>query len=198
MNGSDAGRQEAERFEEAFRLIYLSLRPQAHPELTEHELHLVLHVRVQGGRTLTWLAEHFGLPKSTASVMMKRLEARGFLKRARDPADERRLLIQLGPKGRRLAASYSTLNLESLRDALSALKEGDRRRLVQLVERVAEAASANTQAAMQEPKGWGSRTRGFPNPAALEAERARAATASGTEQSPAIPGQPIPPTSAPD
>jgi DNA-binding MarR family transcriptional regulator len=40
--------------------------------------------------TLNELAAHLGLPKSSASVLAKDLERRGFLVRRRHPDDERR------------------------------------------------------------------------------------------------------------
>ena len=48
---------------------------------------------------MTALAEHLALPKSTASVVVKDLERRGFVRRARDERDERRLAIVLSDAG---------------------------------------------------------------------------------------------------
>src|SRR5207247_10131522 len=95
----------AEHFESLYRRIWGALnRPDA-PDLRQPERQLLHHVPADGAVSLTWLAEHLGLPKSTASMAVKSLGQRGFVERARDTDDERRLAIALTEDGRaRLAA----------------------------------------------------------------------------------------------
>ena len=64
--------------------------------------------------TLGWLAQHLALPKSSASVLVKDLERRGFVRRRRDSEDERRLAIVLTAKGRRRVEADSVLEPKPL------------------------------------------------------------------------------------
>ena len=63
---------------------------------------------------LTALARHLALPKSTASVVVKDLERRGFVERARDARDERRLAIVLSAEGRARVADDTVLEPDAL------------------------------------------------------------------------------------
>ena len=100
------------------------------------------HRRIFEGIALNDLAAHLGLPKSSASVLVKDLERRGFLVRRRDPDDERRLAIVLTALGRRRVTEDSVLEPRLLASALAALKERDRAALVRTMQRLAEAAEA--------------------------------------------------------
>src|SRR2546423_2898160 len=86
-------RSASEHFESLYRRIWGALNRPDEPDLSQHERQLLHHVPVDGAVSLTWLAEHLGLPKSTASTVVKSLGQRGFVARARDPQDERRLAI---------------------------------------------------------------------------------------------------------
>src|SRR3982750_1229296 len=114
-------RSVSEHFESLYRRIWgAPNRPDA-PDLSQHERQLLHHVPVAGAVSLTWLAEHLGLPKSTASTVVKSLGQRGFVERARDPEDERRLAIALTERGRDRLAEDTVLDPAGLRSALAAL-----------------------------------------------------------------------------
>jgi MarR family transcriptional regulator, organic hydroperoxide resistance regulator len=98
---------------------------------------LLHHVPVEGGVTLGWVASHLLLPKSTASVLVKDLERRGFVRRRRDSSDERRLAIVLTAKGRRRVEVDTVLEPGALAAALRALPERERRALVRSLGRLA-------------------------------------------------------------
>jgi DNA-binding MarR family transcriptional regulator len=85
------------------------------------------------------LAAHLALPKSTASVVVKDLERRGYLRRARDARDERRLAIVLSAQGRRVVEADTVLEPEALGRALAALPAGERRALLDAMEALADA-----------------------------------------------------------
>ena len=93
-----------------------------------------------GGISLTWLAGQLGLPKSTASVLVKDLARRGFVRRARDQSDERRLAIVLTPEGVRRVQADTVLEPARLGAALGGLPEARRSSLVVELERLADAA----------------------------------------------------------
>lgn len=80
------------------------------------------------------------LPKSTASTLVKDLQQRGFLRRARDPRSERQLAITLTDVGARRVAEDTVLDLERLSAALETLPEVERRMLVAVFERLATAS----------------------------------------------------------
>jgi DNA-binding MarR family transcriptional regulator len=80
-------------------------------------------------------------------VLVKDLARRGFVRRARDPRDERRLALVLTRRGAERVAADSVLDPERLAGALAALGAAERRALVAALERVAEAGAALPPAA---------------------------------------------------
>jgi DNA-binding MarR family transcriptional regulator len=136
MNSSESA-----QIERAYRRLWGALhRPDTPGGLGQHERQLLAHIG--DGASLTWLTEHLLLPKSTASVLVKDLERRGYLRRRRDPDDERRLRITLTPKGRREVRDDAVLDLGGLDAALATLEPGSGRQLVHLLSQVADAAEA--------------------------------------------------------
>jgi DNA-binding MarR family transcriptional regulator len=129
-----------ERFERAYRRLWGALRHGDEPGLSQHERQLLHHVPADGGIALTDLANHLALPKSTASVIVKDLERRGFVRRRRDTRDERRLAIVLTAEGRRRVAADTVLEPEPLAQALDALAAGRRAALLDAIEALADAA----------------------------------------------------------
>jgi len=92
--------------------------------------------------TLGEVADHLALPRSSASVLVKDLARRGFVRRARDRADERRLALLLTAKGAERVAADSVLDPARLDAALGALDASEREALVDGLERIAEAGAA--------------------------------------------------------
>lgn len=105
------------------------------PDLSQHERQILDHIPAQG-TTLTSLAQHLGLPKSTTSVMVKRLAGRRFLKRPRDRADERRLVITLTAKGKDRVDKSTVLRLDALTESMKDLDPEERGLLLELVRRL--------------------------------------------------------------
>jgi DNA-binding MarR family transcriptional regulator len=134
VNSSDT-----ERFERAFRRVWGTMHRGDDPELSQHERQLLHHVPARGGIALTVLAAHLALPKSTASVVVKDLERRGYVRRARDARDERRLAIVLSAAGRRVVEADTVLDADALGRALAALSAAERRALLGAMEALADA-----------------------------------------------------------
>jgi DNA-binding MarR family transcriptional regulator len=132
---------QARRFEALYRQLWGALhRPDDDGDgLGQHERELLAHVGE--GASLGWLVQHLLLPKSTASVLVKDLERRGFLVRRRDPDDERRLRITLTAQGDAAVAADHVLDLGALHRALQRLTAEDRRTLLDLLGRLAAAAA---------------------------------------------------------
>jgi DNA-binding MarR family transcriptional regulator len=136
-----------EQFEFAYRRLWRALHRGDDPDLSQHERTVLHHIPAAGdldrdGITLNELAAHLGLPKSSASVLVKDLERRGFLLRRRHPDDERRLAIVLTALGRQRVTEDSVLDPRRLASALAALNQRDRDALVRSMQRLAEAAEA--------------------------------------------------------
>lgn len=63
--------------------------------------YLVLHALwEQDGRTVGAIADRLALESSTITPLVKRLEAAGLVRRARNPADERQVQVSLTDAGR--------------------------------------------------------------------------------------------------
>src|SRR5207302_9414875 len=132
MNSSDSA-----RFERAYASLWMALHRGDEPDLSQHERELLHHVPAEGGVQLSQVAWHLALPKSTASVLVKDLERRGFLSRRRDPRDERRLAITLTDKGHDRVRADSVLDPDGLAAALASLPDDVRAALVEGMERLA-------------------------------------------------------------
>jgi DNA-binding MarR family transcriptional regulator len=135
VNGSDT-----ERFELAYRSIWGALNRNDDADLSQHERQLLHHIPDSGGVALTALATHLALPKSSASVLVKDLARRGFVRRTRDTVDERRLALTLTAKGRRRVSADTVLRPEALAAALARLPERRRRALLEGMESLAASA----------------------------------------------------------
>lgn len=66
----------------------------------------------QDGRTVKALGEKLGLDSGTLSPLLKRLEAAGYITRARDKADERQVLVTLTEKGRAMQRDAVGIRME--------------------------------------------------------------------------------------
>jgi len=131
-----------ERFQDAFARVWLHLRRGDDPDLSEHERQLLHHIPARPpGVTLGEVADHLALPRSSASVLVKDLARRGFVRRARDRADERRLALLLTAEGARRVAADSVLDPGRLDAALAVLDPDARAALVEALERVAAAGA---------------------------------------------------------
>ena len=137
VNGSDQ-----EQFEKLYRRVWGALMNPDDPDISQHERQLLHHVPADGAISLGELARHLALPKSSASVVVKSLARRGFLERARDRADERRLRIALTREGRARVRADTVLEPRRLEAALARLPERRKRELLRGMEELARAAEA--------------------------------------------------------
>jgi DNA-binding MarR family transcriptional regulator len=139
VEGSDT-----EQFEELYGRLWQTLRRSASGDLAQHELQLLHHVPASGEGTvsLQYLTRRLAMPKSTASALVKDLERRGFLRRARNPDNERELAIELTAPGAERVAADTLLEPSGLGAAMSALSSKQRRRMLKSLERLVVAAEA--------------------------------------------------------
>ena len=130
----------AEQFDHLYERLWRALFKADVEDLSQHERQLLHHVGDERGIPLGVVARHLGIPKSSASERVKSLERRGFLKRRRDPEDERRLSIVLTDVGVARVRRDSALDLVRLAAALKKIPAEDRKALLAGLERLAVAA----------------------------------------------------------
>ncbi|WP_201834777.1 MarR family winged helix-turn-helix transcriptional regulator [Microvirga zambiensis] len=65
----------------------------------------------EDGQTVSALGEKLFLESNTLTPILKKLEATGYVRRHRDPADERQVRVTLTPAGRDLLAEDPTIAL---------------------------------------------------------------------------------------
>jgi DNA-binding MarR family transcriptional regulator len=132
---------QAEQFDQLYGRIWRAFFKADDEDLTQHERQLLHHIGSERGTALRAVADHLGLPKSSASERVKSLERRGFLTRRRDTRDERRLAIVLTAAGIARVSRDSVLDLGRLAAALRKISAEDRRGLLTGLQRLAAAAS---------------------------------------------------------
>ena len=130
----------AEQFDELYGRLWRTFSKPDADDLSQHERQLLHHVPAVGGIPLGDVANHLGIPKSSASEQVKSLERRGFLTRHRDPEDERQLSIVLTDAGVARVRQDSVLDLVRLAAALEKVSAEDRRALLTGLEHLAAAA----------------------------------------------------------
>jgi DNA-binding MarR family transcriptional regulator len=125
--------------------LWRALRRREDTDLSQHEIQLLHHVPApgRGSFSLTRLAHHLALPKSTASVLVKDLERRGLLRRARNPHNERELAIVLTDLGAARVVADTVLDPEALAAALATLSAEERQAMLEGLEHLAQASEAS-------------------------------------------------------
>ncbi|HEY2959489.1 MAG TPA: MarR family transcriptional regulator [Actinomycetota bacterium] len=146
---------DAERFEAAYRRVLGALRRPGEPGVSQHARRLLHHLPPGGAVSLTALAEQLHLPKSTTSVLVKKLADEGLVTRARDQDDERRLRIALTDQGRQRVVDDTLLAPEALARALAELPARTREALVDGLEQLAQAGEELAGRSGAERPWWG-------------------------------------------
>src|ERR1044072_8397237 len=65
----------------------------------------------EGNQTVSRLGEKLFIKSNTMTPMLKKLEAMGYVRRRRDPTDERQVVVSLTDAGRRLREKGISMNL---------------------------------------------------------------------------------------
>ncbi len=86
----------------AFNRVYQPLLDKLHLTYPQYLVMVLLWERE--GQTVGELGERLSLESNTLTPLLKRLETLGYIKRGRDPADERQVRARLTEKGRKLRA----------------------------------------------------------------------------------------------
>jgi DNA-binding MarR family transcriptional regulator len=86
----------------AFNRVYQPLLDKLHLTYPQYLVMVLLWER--DGQTVGELGERLSLGSNTLTPLLKRLETLDYIKRGRDPVDERQVRARLTEKGRRLRA----------------------------------------------------------------------------------------------
>jgi DNA-binding MarR family transcriptional regulator len=108
--------------------------------VTAHQLRILSNLDDADPSMVGELAEHMGVTASTMSLNLKRLEAGGFVSRARDPADRRVMNVRLTDAGRRAREAATLIDPERVDAMLRLMRPDERRRAMDGLAALAEAA----------------------------------------------------------
>jgi DNA-binding MarR family transcriptional regulator len=101
-----------------------------------------LAVLANDGLRVGELAERMGVDETTATRLADRLEGAGLATRSRAADDRRVTVVALTREGKRLARAADEQRRGFFEDVLAALEPAERRELVRLTTKAAEAARA--------------------------------------------------------
>jgi len=101
--------------------------PATGARLSSHQANLLGHLDPVDPSRVSELAEHVGVTLATMSLTLKRLEAAGWVRRDRDPADRRVTNVRLTEAGVRLRDSHSVLDPNRV-DGVLRMLHPERRR----------------------------------------------------------------------
>lgn len=108
--------------------------------ITEHQASILDHLHPVQPTTLSKLAEHMGVSRSTMSITVSRLVREGYIARHRDKVDTRCLSLLLTPAGVRVKEQNSILDPESMREMFRLMSARDLETSLQGIERLAKYA----------------------------------------------------------
>ncbi len=100
--------------------------PRTRKVLSAHQASILDHLDELEPTSLMDLAGHMGVTASTMSLAMDRLQRRGYVLRARDPRDARRVQLRLSPAGVRIKEAQSVLEPGRVRGLLAQLSAEER------------------------------------------------------------------------
>lgn len=95
--------------------------PKTRRLLSAHQGSILDHLDERDPLPLMHLARHMGVTVSTMSLTVERLVRKGYVLRARDPRDRRRLTLRLSPAGVRIKLAQSVLEPARVRRMLARL-----------------------------------------------------------------------------
>jgi DNA-binding MarR family transcriptional regulator len=108
--------------------------------VSAHQASILDHLDERDPTSLTLLARHMGVTAGTMSVAVDRLVRAGYVRRARDPTDGRRVQLRLTSAGARVRDAHSVLEPERVRAMLARLNPRERTDALHGLRLLAEAA----------------------------------------------------------
>ena len=100
--------------------------PQSGADVSVHQASVLDHLDEVDPLSMTDLAGHMGVTVATMSLTVDRLERKGYVRRARDPRDRRRVLLRITDAGLRLREAKSVLDPIRVERVLGRLSTANR------------------------------------------------------------------------
>jgi DNA-binding MarR family transcriptional regulator len=114
-------------------------------ELTSAQLQALVALEETGLR-MSELASRLGVAESTVTRLVDRLQAARLVRRTMSHPDRRCVVAELTPSGRRLAGELETSRRHYLAEILDTLEPSERRELVKLFAKAAQALRRRSEA----------------------------------------------------
>jgi DNA-binding MarR family transcriptional regulator len=121
--------------------------------LSRHQASILDHLDEIDPTTVNDLARHMGVTAATMSLAIDRLERKGYVVRARDAADRRRVHVRLTSAGVRVRDSASVLDPPRVEALVAKLTEEERAIVLRGLALLAEAAARVTHAVDEQKQG---------------------------------------------
>ena len=112
--------------------------------LSRHQASILDHLDEIDPTTVNDLAGHMGVTAATMSLAIDRLERKGYVVRARDAADRRRVHVRLTSAGVRVRDAASVLDPPRVEALMDTLTEEERSMALRGLALLAEAAARVT------------------------------------------------------
>ena len=131
----------------AYPTIYLACHrdhtraDEAGNPLTEKQASVLDHLDATRPTTLSKLAEHMGVGRSTMSTTVARLVKGGYIARRTDKQDRRSVGLTLTRTGRRIQEQNTVLDPALVRQVFRLMEPGEAERALAAIERIAQAAA---------------------------------------------------------
>ena len=127
--------------------------------VSERQVQILGHLDEFIALSLTELAEHMGVTAGTMSVAVDRLVKSGYVSRAIDGDDRRRILLRLSRAGAQLCEAHTVLDPELIGAMLAQLPVESRARALDGLALLARAANNATAAKSRDvivrlPRDW--------------------------------------------
>jgi DNA-binding MarR family transcriptional regulator len=118
--------------------------PESHRLLSRHQASILDHLDEIDPTTVNDLARHMGVTSATMSLAIDRLERKGYVARARDAADRRRVHVRLTSAGVRVRDAASVLDPPRVEALLARLTAEERAIAIRGLALLADAAGRIT------------------------------------------------------
>ena len=132
--------------------------PKTRRLLSAHQASILDHLDEMEPISLAHLAMHMGVTPATMSIAVERLVRKGYVVRARDPVDTRRLNLRLSAGGLRVRETKTVLDPKRVRGLLARLSSRERDDAVRGLAILARAAEAEMHG-LSSKRSWRRRGR---------------------------------------
>ena len=129
--------------------------PRTRRILSAHQASILDHLDTEDSLPLMDLARHMGVTPSTMSIAVERLVRQGYVLRARDRIDRRRVSLLLSAAGARLREAKSVLDPVRVRGMLERLSPQQRERALAGLALLARASQKFMEEMAPERLRWG-------------------------------------------